>query len=618
MKYAFKTVSVVLLLAAFFAFTACGGGGGGSDDPETEKETVIGQTGTGLGSVDMDGDGVSDGTAIDVDDDGTPDGVDTNGDGKIDEEYSEDYTLLDEAMTDAEAVAADKANLTIGYSGSDSSDSVTQNITLATSGSNGTTITWESNDTDVVSTDGTVTRPTCGSGDATVTLTATITKNGVSETKTFEITVKEVPPTLASLTFNKGKLQPAFSAGTTTYLNAPVPFSSEASPAYNDTQSVTVTAAAANSGATITINGTSVASGSAFTMANLDVGKNNATIVVTAQDGVTKTTYTVEVYRAIPIFKTGAADLEGYTFVAGEDGQTNCGVSWPATRFTAVGDDSLRDEKTGLVWLKTLGTSTRTWANAITYCEDLETESGTVVDWRLPNVRELLSLVHYGQSSPATWLNSQGFANVQSSLYFSSTTFARHTYFINTIDMNLGEVYTSINKADGIYLWPILGTTQQLSITGQTIEYMENDDGTYQEGADVPSTRFRYNGDGTVTDNITGLMWVESPDLTKRSWTNAITYCEGLNYAGHSDWRLPTVNEFETLTNYGQRESYTWQNNLGFGSYNFAGGSFYWSGTTYAPNTDYAWIVSMGIGRVEHCDKLDENLYVLPVRYAAP
>ncbi|MDA3901730.1 MAG: cadherin-like beta sandwich domain-containing protein, partial [Spirochaetes bacterium] len=324
MRNIIKKSGILCFVLLCSLILSCGGGGGGSDDPNTEKESVIGETGTEIGSVDMDGDGVSDGTAIDVDGDGTPDGVDTDGDGKIDEEYSEDYTLLDEAMTDAEAVAEDKANLAVGYSGSDSSDSVTQNITLAANGSNGTTITWTSSDTTVIAADGTVTRPTYGSGDATVTLTATITKNGVSETKTFTITVKEVTPStnaaLASLAFTKGMLQPVFSAGTTNYLNAPVPFSSEASPAYNDTQSVTVTATTANSGATITVNGTSVTSGSAFTINNLDVGKNNATVVVTAQDGVTKTTYTVEVYRAIPVFKTGAAELTGYTFVAGEDG----------------------------------------------------------------------------------------------------------------------------------------------------------------------------------------------------------------------------------------------------------------------------------------------------------
>ncbi|MGC5327615.1 immunoglobulin-like domain-containing protein, partial [Brevibacillus sp. SYSU BS000544] len=64
--------------------------------------------------------------------------------------------------------------------------------TLPTTGINGTTVGWGS-DNAAVGTDGTVTRPANGSGDATVTLTATISKNGTQETKTFTVTVKEQP-----------------------------------------------------------------------------------------------------------------------------------------------------------------------------------------------------------------------------------------------------------------------------------------------------------------------------------------------------------------------------------------------------------------------------------------
>src|SRR5581483_2271620 len=61
-------------------------------------------------------------------------------------------------MTDAQAVAAAKAALTIGYASGDSASSVTQNLTLALSGINGSTVAWESNNTAVVSTAGAVTQ----------------------------------------------------------------------------------------------------------------------------------------------------------------------------------------------------------------------------------------------------------------------------------------------------------------------------------------------------------------------------------------------------------------------------------------------------------------------------
>lgn len=89
-------------------------------------------------------------------------------------------------MTDDEAVALAKEDLTLG-----NTSSVMGDLTLPTSGLHGTTITYSSNNPTVVSNTGVVTRPNFGDGDATVILTATISKNGVSETKEFMVIVKE-------------------------------------------------------------------------------------------------------------------------------------------------------------------------------------------------------------------------------------------------------------------------------------------------------------------------------------------------------------------------------------------------------------------------------------------
>ena len=101
------------------------------------------------------------------------------------------------AQTDAEAVADDKAVLDIGYGGSDSAGSVTQNLTLPTAGSSATTVAWDSSAPAVVTTAGAVTRPANIAGDASVTLTATIGKNAASGTKSFTITVKKIALTAA-------------------------------------------------------------------------------------------------------------------------------------------------------------------------------------------------------------------------------------------------------------------------------------------------------------------------------------------------------------------------------------------------------------------------------------
>jgi uncharacterized repeat protein (TIGR02543 family) len=102
-------------------------------------------------------------------------------------------TVVRLPQTDAEAVAADKAALEVGFAGLDSADNVTQDVTLVGSGGSGTTITWESSVPQTVATTGVVTRPDyTGESDVQVTLTATISKGGQSETKTFTLTVKIV------------------------------------------------------------------------------------------------------------------------------------------------------------------------------------------------------------------------------------------------------------------------------------------------------------------------------------------------------------------------------------------------------------------------------------------
>lgn len=58
------------------------------------------------------------------------------------------------------------------------------------------------------------------------------------------------------------------------------------------------------------------------------------------------------------------------------------------------------------------------------------------------------------------------------------------------------------------------------------------------------------NGDKTVTDNNTGMMWQKTPDYKHHSYDNAISYCETLTTAGYSDWRLPTIKELYSLADF--------------------------------------------------------------------
>ncbi len=104
----------------------------------------------------------------------------------------------DTGNAEAEAVAADKAALEIRYTDGDSIDSVTQNVTLPTSGMNDSGITWTSGNPAVISASGVVTRPVSDSTNMDVTLTATITKGAATVKKTFTLTVlKELSETEA-------------------------------------------------------------------------------------------------------------------------------------------------------------------------------------------------------------------------------------------------------------------------------------------------------------------------------------------------------------------------------------------------------------------------------------
>ena len=114
----------------------------------------------------------------------------------------------------------------------------------------------------------------------------------------------------------------------------------------------------------------------------------------------------------------------------GQDSDILAGVEWPGTRFTGTGDGTITDNLTGLVWLKNANCfGPLTWASALTSANNLTsgscglTDGSSAGDWRLPNRRELRSLVNYEVATPSTWLSGLGFTNVQPSYYWTSTTY---------------------------------------------------------------------------------------------------------------------------------------------------------------------------------------------------
>jgi len=121
-----------------------------------------------------------------------------------------------------------------------------------------------------------------------------------------------------------------------------------------------------------------------------------------------------------------------------------CWVSIGFAAFVDNGNGTVSDTVTGLMWQK--GDSQndaggRTWEEALNYCESLTLPSGGYSDWRLPNVRELETLVDWDRYAPA--INTTYFPDCRSSYYWSSSTYAYYPGYAWTVDFYNGYVYSS-------------------------------------------------------------------------------------------------------------------------------------------------------------------------------
>jgi hypothetical protein len=132
--------------------------------------------------------------------------------------------------------------------------------------------------------------------------------------------------------------------------------------------------------------------------------------------------------------------------------------------------------------------------------------------------------------------------------------------------------------------------TVNLPRTGQTFIHYPGDDGDIQAGVAWPEPRFTDNGDGTMTDNLTGLMWTKNATSSHKTWQEALDYCNNLTLGGYSDWRLPDVNELESLVNAGESDIGTWLNAQGFTNEQ---AGYYWSSTTHGDYSGSAWCIDM-------------------------
>jgi hypothetical protein len=177
-----------------------------------------------------------------------------------------------------------------------------------------------------------------------------------------------------------------------------------------------------------------------------------------------------EVKPKAPVPQTGQTT----SYAQGDDGDIQAGVTWLSPRFTDRGDGTVRDNLTGLIWLKDAScVGSGNWTQAFAAVADLNAgtdfgcedyRAGTLTDWRVPNVRELHSLIAFGFFSPALanaaetaqWANGNAFSGVQVASYWSSTTAGSDPSVAFSVYFGSGNIFAEV-KTSPVFVWPVHG-----------------------------------------------------------------------------------------------------------------------------------------------------------------
>lgn len=216
--------------------------------------------------------------------------------------------------------------------------------------------------------------------------------------------------------------------------------------------------------------------------------------------------------------------------------------------YTNNGNGTISDNVTGLMWEQDMG-SKITYDTA--FIKAANSTLGGFNNWRVPSIKELYSLARF----TGRCFGDDAVLKFIDTLYFNQP---------------IGNTAIGEREIDG-QTW---SSTQYVGLTmaGDTAIFGYNFvDGRlkgypkYDPLSGNPATmyfrlvrgntsyginNFVDNGDGTITDNATDLMWQQADDGNSRDWENSLSYCENLTLAGHSDWRLPNAKELHSLLDY--------------------------------------------------------------------
>jgi len=228
------------------------------------------------------------------------------------------------------------------------------------------------------------------------------------------------------------------------------------------------------------------------------------------------------------------------------------------------GDGTVTDMVTGLMWQQSPDTDgdgdidandKLTYAEAVAGADTFNL--GGYDDWRLPTIKEQYSLILFSGVDPSGYegTNTGGLIPFIDTEYFDfaygdtdageriiDSQYASSTKYVD-LTMSGDETLFGVNFADG----RIKGYGMQMPFgPGDKTFFV-----TYVRGnTSYGINDFIDNGDETISDNATGLMWMKSDIGEGVNWETALAYAEGSEFAGYSDWRLPNVKELQSIVDY--------------------------------------------------------------------
>lgn len=285
-----------------------------------------------------------------------------------------------------------------------------------------------------------------------------------------------------------------------------------------------------------------------------------------------------------------------------QDGALRLGAARPQDRFEDRGA-VVFDALTGLEWLKSANSYgfPLTWDEALEHVRSLNETGEEGGGWRLPNRRELRSLVDHSARKPSLPAGHP-FTDVVLGWHWTSTTSAVHSGYAWYVHMEGGRMFYG-RKDQYCIVWPVRGTSDVLPVTGQQKCFDQTgnkrtcqesgEDGQTRLGVPWPQPRFRREGD-VVHDGLTGLVWTAGADLGDGyvDWLTALKMAEELDLDGRS-WRLPNINELESLVDCSSHHPAL------MADHPFENvGEAYWTSTTSGFEADWAYCLYMHKGAV--------------------